>query len=163
MFTMLTTAEFLLTTGIYTSVTIASNLIRSVTYLMSIAHSDNELKNLLITSDVLEDLGVIKVFIEEQKHRDNIPASISVCIENLNTVLIQLEDNLNSITNKIQTHHQKYFNYFRSYNIGEEKKKIPILIEKMHHRFDLLIKINQNHNFKMSATDHYEHKLITNF
>jgi hypothetical protein len=56
--------------------------------------------------------------------------------------LTQLENNINSITQKIQNHGKLWFGFMRSYGIEKEKKQIPILIDKMHHRFELLIKIS---------------------
>ena len=148
MFALITTTimlpEFILTSGIQ----IATNLINSVNFLIKLSHSDSDLKNLLTTSDVLDDLGIIKQFILEQKSREHTQQSVSVCIDSLNQTLIQLENNINSITQKIQNHRNLWFNFIRSYGIDEEKKQIPILINKMRHRFELTIKMitAQNHD-----------------
>ena len=147
MFALITTTimlpEFILTSGVQ----IATNLINSVNFLIKLSHSDSDLKNLLTTSDVLEDLGIIKQFILEQKSREHIQPSVSVCIDSLNQTLTQLENNINLITQKIQNHRNLWFGFMRSYGIETEKKQIPILIEKMRHRFELTIKMitAQNH------------------
>ena len=52
------------------------------------------------------------------------------------------DNNINSITSKIELHKTLWFNSFRSYDIAKEKNQIPILIEKLKHRFDILIKIS---------------------
>jgi len=120
---------------------IASNLIFSIKYLSNVQHSDNELSELLTSSDLLEDIGIIKSFIEEKK-LINESTTVSLCLDNLNQSLKQLEDNINSITMKIENHKKLWFGYFRSYNISEEKRLIPRLVKQMKHRFELLIEIS---------------------
>jgi hypothetical protein len=126
-------------------VSIATNLVTSVNYLVSISKSDIELQSMLTTNDIIEDINIIKTFIEE-KQTTNHSETVRICIYNLSNTLSELEKNIKSITIKIETHKQLWFNYFRSYNIGEEKKQIPFLINKMKHRFELLIKICANVN-----------------
>ena len=63
-------------------------------------------------------------------------------LENLEQTLSQLEQNVNSITYKIENHKNLWFNSFRSYNIENESRIIPILKEKMKQRFEILIKIS---------------------
>ena len=135
--TSLLPSEMIIKNGYF----IANNLVSSLLYLKNLSHSDNELKNLFVNFDILEDIGIIKTFIEEKKLSNN-SQTISVCIENLSQTLINLESNINSITNKIENHKSLWFNYFRSYNIQEEKIQIPKLISQMKHRFDILIKIS---------------------
>ena len=131
---------------IRSSVSIASNLITSVQYLSSITKNDIEIQNLL---DIVEDIVIIKTFIEEKKNNNNNnnnheSKTVDMCINNLNQTLYQLEDNINSITQKIQTHKNKWFNNFRAYDISTEKNNIPILIKQMRHKFELLIKVSSN-------------------
>jgi len=126
-------------------VSIATNLVTSVNYLITISKSDAELQNLLTANDIIEDINIIKTFIEE-KQITNHSETVKICIENLNITLSELEKNIKSITTKIEMHKHLWFNYLRSYNIVEEKKQIPFLINKMKHRFELLIKICANVN-----------------
>lgn len=119
-------------------VSLTSNLIYSVKYLSTISKADFELQKLLVTTDILHDIIVIKSFIEE---KDKTGHTLDVCIQNLNETLSELELNISSITSKIENHNKLWFGYFRSYNINSEKEQIPFLIEKLKHRFDLLIKI----------------------
>ena len=95
------------------------------------------MQKLLSKTDILHDIIVIKSFIDETGKN----TTIDVCIENLRETLSELESNISSITSKIENHNKLWFSYFRSYNINSEKEKIPFLIEKLKHRFDLLIKI----------------------
>ena len=126
-----------------TSVSIASNLITSVTYLNSIIKKDTHLQNLLNLSDILEEVGIIKSFIEEKnKLNDNKSKTIDICLENLTQILSQLERTINNITLKIENHNKLWFHYFRYYDINYESKLIPILILKMKQRFEILIKIS---------------------
>jgi hypothetical protein len=120
---------------------LSSNLINSVYYLSSLAHKDTELHDLLIKTDIVQDIIIIKSFIEDKKN-DDIKHTVLNCINNLNETILELDNNINSITSKIKLHDTLWFNYFRSYDITKEKNDIPILIEKLRHRFDLFIKIS---------------------
>jgi len=120
---------------------IANNLLSSVLYLKTLSHTDNELKELMTNTDILEDIGIIKTFIEEKKLKTD-SLSVQVCIDNLNQTLITLEENINSITSKIENHKKLWFNSFRSYDIQSEKTQIPKLVKQMKHRFEILIKIS---------------------
>lgn len=120
---------------------IANNLFSSVIYLKNLSHSDVELKDIMTNTDILEDIGIIKSFIEEKKIKNN-SQTVAICIDNLNQTLSRLEYNINSITSKIENHKKLWFNSIRSYNIHNEKLEIPKLIEQMKHRFEVLIKIS---------------------
>lgn len=127
------------------TISITTNLINSIQYLNSITKKTNnyELNSYLNLNEIIEDIGIIKSFIEEKQDSNNLESkTINICIENLSLILFELEDNINSITRKIENHHNLWFNYFRSYNISCESKKIPKLIDKMKHRFEILIKIS---------------------
>ena len=124
-------------------ISLSANLIYSVKYLATISKTDFELQKLLSTTDILHDIIVIKSLIEEKENvRNN---TVDVCIENIRETLSELESNISSITSKIENHNKLWFSYFRSYNITLEKEQIPFLIEKLKHRFDLLIKIKSTH------------------
>ena len=120
---------------------LSSNLINSIYYLSSLSHKDTELQDLLIKTDIIQDILVIKCFIEEKKNND-IKHTVLTCINNLNETILELDKNINSISIKIESHKTLWFNYFRSYDITKEKNQIPILIEKLKHRFELFIKIS---------------------
>ena len=126
---------------IRSTVSIASNLVASATYLNSLIRHDTHLQNLLNLNDIIEDIGIIKSFIEE-KEKQNTSRTLGICLENLSQILQELEKNIDSVIYKIENHKNLWFNYFRSYNITNESKNIPILLEKMNHRFEILIKIS---------------------
>jgi len=125
------------------SVSLATNLVTSVNYLISISRGDIELQNLLISNDIIEDINIIKNFIEEKANKKH-GQTTQVCIENLNKTLMELEKNIKNITDKIENHKNLWFNYLRSYNISQEKVAIPLLINKMKHRFEMLIKVTSS-------------------
>jgi phenylalanyl-tRNA synthetase alpha subunit len=127
------------------SVSIASSLVTSVKYLISISKDDIDLQGMLITNDIIEDINVIKTFIHE-KQDQNTSDTVKLCIDNLSKTLEDLEKHINNITNKIENHKTLWFNYFRSYNITHEKAVIPLLIRQMKHRFDLLVQITSSLN-----------------
>jgi phenylalanyl-tRNA synthetase alpha subunit len=124
-----------------TITTLSTNLIYSVQYLIKISQNDLELQKILIKSDILQDINIIKSFIEENKYKQQ-SSTILSCIHNINETLEVLEKNITSITQKIKEHDEKWFKYFRSYDITIEKEIIPFLIDKLKHRFDMLIKIS---------------------
>jgi hypothetical protein len=123
------------------AVSISSNLITSVNYLKSISKYDEELQTIIEYNDIVEDINIIKNYIQEKEHCKNGP-TVETCIKNLTNTLVDLEKNIKIITEKIESHEHLWFRYFRSYNIGEEKKKIPLLIKQLKHRFDLLIQVS---------------------
>lgn len=135
--TKLVSPQFIIKNGFY----IANNLISSISYLQTLSFRDTELRDLMVKCDILEDLGIIKNFVEEKRLKTD-SKTIIICIDNLSETLHKLDSVINSITSKIDNHKNLWFNSFRSYNIHEEKKLIPILIEQMKHRFDILIKVS---------------------
>ena len=126
---------------IRSTISIASNLVTSVKYLNYLIKNDSHLQKLLNLNDIIEDIGIIKSFIEE-KQKQNSSKTLDICLENLGQILIDLEENINRITYKIENHKNLWFHNFRSYNVKIESENIPILIEKMNHRFEILIKIS---------------------
>ena len=102
------------------TVSIASSLITSANYLVSISKNDFELQKILIESDIIEDISILKHFIEE-KETQNHSNTVSNCIENLNKTMKELEDNISSITSKIENHKNLWFGFARSYNIYKAK------------------------------------------
>jgi len=126
---------------IRSTISIASNLVTSVNYLNSLIKNDSRLQKLLNLNDIIEDIGIIKSFIEE-KQKQNSSKTLDICLENLGQILIDLEENINRITYKIENHKNLWFHNFRSYNVKIESENVPILIEKMNHRFEILIKIS---------------------
>ena len=126
---------------IRSTISIASNLVYSVKYLNSLLTHDTHLQNLLNLNDIIEDIGIINSFVEE-KQKQNKSKTLDICLENLGQILNDLEKNINSVIYKIENHKKLWFKSFRSYNINDEIKNIPILLEKMNHRFEIVIKIS---------------------
>ena len=126
---------------IRSTISIASNLVYSVKYLNSLITHDTHLQNLLNLNDIIEDIGIINSFVEE-KQKQNKSKTLDNCLENLGQILNDLEKNINSVIYKIENHKKLWFKSFRSYNINDEIKNIPILLEKMNHRFEIVIKIS---------------------
>ena len=84
---------------IRSTISIASNLVTSVNYLNSLIKNDSHLQKLLNLNDIIEDIGIIKSFIEE-KQKQNSSKTLDICLENLGQILIDLEENINRITKK---------------------------------------------------------------
>lgn len=124
-----------------TITSLSGNLISSVQYLKKISENDIDLQKLLNNSDITQDILIIKSFIEENQENFN-SNTLLACINNLNETLSELEIHINSITKKIKDHEQLWFRYFRYYDISKEKEIVPLLIEKLRHRFNMLIKIS---------------------
>ena len=120
---------------------LTTKLITSIYHVISISN-DSELQQILLSSDIIQDIEVIKSYVEE-KHKENINSnSLLTCINNLNKTLIDLESNIDSITKKIEIHKTLWLSSWRSYDISNEKDNIIILIKQLNHRFELLVKIS---------------------
>ena len=119
--------------------TLTTSLISGVYHLISIT-KDTDLHKILITSDIIHDVTIIKSYIEDMEKTEN--KTILACIHNLNDTLTQLEHTINSITKKFELHKSLWFSYFRSYDITSEKESVLFLTEQLKHRFELLIKIS---------------------
>lgn len=126
---------------IRTTLSIASNVISSIHYLKSISQHDQQISNLIDFNDIIEDINIIKNFIQE-KSLNNISQTIQTCFKNITSTMTELEKHIKSITNKIENHKHLWFHSFRSYNIEEEKIQIPFLVRQLKHRFDLLIQVS---------------------
>ena len=120
-----------------TSVT--ASLISGIYNLITITQ-DLDLKKILITSDIIHDITIIKSFIKELEDTKN--NTILTCVHNLNETLKELETTVNLIKNKFELHQKMWFSYFRSYDISSEKESITFLSNQLKHRFELLIKIS---------------------
>lgn len=123
------------------AVSISSNLITSVHYLKNITKDDEDLQKMIEINDIIEDIHIIKNYIEEKENCNN-GKTVETCIKNLTNTLADLETNIKSITEKVEYHKTLWFGYFRSYNIDKEKKQIPILIKQLRHRFEVLIQVS---------------------
>ena len=128
---------------IRSTVSITTNLIYSISYLQNVSKGDPEIK-LLNLVDILNEINIIKTFIEE-KHYDSMKRkSILMCLQTLKSTLEELEKVINQITKKLQEHRLKWLNRFRSYNITEETNQLPILKDKMKKHFELFLKISSS-------------------
>ena len=119
--------------------TITSSLISGIYNLITITQ-DIDLKKILVTSDIVHDITVIKSFVKELEKTEN--NTILTCVHNLNQTLKEIETTVNSIKNKFELHQKMWFSYFRSYDISSEKESITFLSNQLKHRFELLIKIS---------------------
>lgn len=119
--------------------TITSSLISGIYNLITLTQ-DIDLKKILVTSDIVHDITVIKSFVKELEKTEN--NTILTCVHNLNETLKEIETTVNSIKNKFEVHQKMWFSYFRSYDISSEKDSIIFLSNQLKHRFELLIKIS---------------------
>jgi len=119
---------------------LTGSLLTGIYNLISIT-KDTELQDIILSSDIIHDITVIKSFIESINKRDH-NKTIIECINNINETLQQLENTINSITNKFELHKKLWFSYFRSYDITSEKNTLKFLSNQLKHRFNILIKIS---------------------
>ena len=116
---------------------IVNNLITTFTYLKNLHHYDCELNDLIAENDIIDDIKIIKSFLEEIENKNH-SKTVSLCIQNLAENLKNIEQTLSVITKKIEQHKHLWFNSFRSYDIQKEKIIFPKLINQMNHRFEVL-------------------------
>lgn len=137
----MTASSIIYSTNIIKSlICLTSDVTKNIYNLIKISN-DVELQNILLKSDIINDISIIKLFVEEESKINENNKTIISCLNNITETLKNLEININSLTNKINLNKQLYFSYFRSYNISEEKKNIIFLIDQLKHRFNILIKI----------------------
>lgn len=118
-------------------VSITSSLISNIYHILTTTQ-DIDLKKILVTSDIIHDITIIKSFTEEKELENK---TILTCIHNINETLKEIDDVIKSINNKFEIHQKIWFSYFRSYDISFEKERIIFLSNRLKHRFELLIKI----------------------
>lgn len=121
-------------------VSITSRLISNIYHIVTTTQ-DIDLKKILVTTDIIHDITIIKSFIEEKEERvEN--KTILTCIHNIDETLKDIDDTIKSINNKFEIHQKMWFSYFRSYDISLEKERIIFLSDRLKHRFEILIKIS---------------------
>lgn len=141
------TATLLVTEAVYMANTLvtpviflSSGLIKSIKYIMTISHADNELQQILSNTDIVKDIEVIKSIVTNQPENTISNPSIQLCLKHLTEILSEIESLLKTISAKLARHHKKWFHSIRQYNISTEKDQLMSLIRKLHHRFELYIK-----------------------
>jgi hypothetical protein len=120
---------------------LSSSLLKGLYHLITITN-DSELHKILITTDIIHDITIIKSFIEDLQKTNN--KTITSSINNLNETLTTLDTTIESITKKFELHKTLWFSSYRSYNISSEKETLIFLSEQLKHRFNLLIKISSS-------------------
>ena len=130
----LITGEFLLKN----TIALTGSILTNINFIRSYKIRDDELDKIFIDCDILSDIGIIKTYLQEHRNES---ATFKASVQNLNETLFYLEAEITTLTTKIRDHHQKWFYYYRYYDIIPEKKKIFMLIHQMNHRFEMLLKI----------------------
>ena len=133
----LISSEFL----VKNTISLSSSIISNINYIRTYKVHDDELDKIFVECDILSDIGIIKTYIDEHNYERAHSPSYKSSVQNLNETLFYLENEITKLTMKVKNHHEKWFAYYRSYDITSEKKRIFILIKQMNHRFDMLIKI----------------------
>ena len=147
---ILTISSFI-TTGIITHIlcpeiliksvtTISSGLVSSLSYLITISY-DKELMQILLSTDIINDIKIIKNFLDGNNIKNIENKTVIECINDINETLKNLEIIIKNITDKIEYNKSLWFSYFRSHDTTDERDKIIFLITQLKHRFELLIKI----------------------
>lgn len=147
------------TTLMYPLMSFSANLFFSLKFLTSLGTDDTELQALTSRlSDTLDDVSVIKKFIENESERLETDISLKMCLENLNKSLSELEDITLLLTKKIERHKKKWFSTYRRYNISKEKILLHAVLDKVSRKFDMLTKIiSIKHNDKFLDLTQYEY------
>lgn len=68
---------------------------------------------------------------------------IEICLRSINSAINEIHLNLNDINKKIELHHQKWFNSWRTLNIKPKLDALEINCNILDKRFDELIKVHQ--------------------
>jgi len=119
---------------------LTSTLISNIYHIVSTTR-DIDLKKILVTTDIIHDITIIKSFIEEKEIKE-VNKTLLTCYHNIDETLKEIDDVIKNINNKFENHQKMWFSYFRSYDISLEKESIILLSDRLKHRFELLIKIS---------------------
>lgn len=119
---------------------LTSTLISNIYNIVSTTR-DIDLKKILLTTDIIHDITIIKSFIEEKEVKE-VNKTLLTCYHNIDETLKEIDDVIKNINNKFENHQKMWFSYFRSYDISLEKESIILLSDRLKHRFELLIKIS---------------------
>ena len=144
---------------IRSTISIASNLVTSVNYLNSLIKNDSHLQKLLNLNDIIEDIGIIKSFIEE-KQKQNSSKTLDICLENLGW--LEKEPLKNRYINWIgniyngKTFERKWRDYFLWQPYTEVQIDSTILIcKKLMEDFNISKKC-VGHNTKVNGVNQFD-------
>jgi chromatin segregation and condensation protein Rec8/ScpA/Scc1 (kleisin family) len=118
---------------------VSSGLVSSLSYLITISY-DKELMQIILSSDIINDIKIIKNFLDENNIKNIENKTVIECINDINDTLKNLETIIKNITDKIEYNKSLWFSYFRTYNLQQDREELKILITQLEHRFNLLIK-----------------------
>lgn len=105
---------------------------------------NNDIENMYIDTDILVTISTLKLLLDEINCGDS--NTLNTALNNLNTIIIEIHDILQSIEEKNTAHIQKYMKYIISINFSEEIKLIKKKNYILEKRLNLLIKILQINN-----------------
>lgn len=132
------------TSLMYPIASLSANLLYSAKFLFSLS-DDTEIKILTKRiSDTVEDIELIRKFIEHKDTSIEKNTALSGYIESLSKALVEAEDAIFKLTRKVERHKKKWFHKYRGYNISVEKSNVNFALDKVHRKFDLITKIFQS-------------------
>mmetsp|Transcript_14620 Transcript_14620/g.22022 ORF Transcript_14620/g.22022 Transcript_14620/m.22022 type:complete len:189 (+) Transcript_14620:126-692(+) len=107
---------------------------------MQISHP--EVKKVLVELDIAASLSTIKALVNDLRpmlHKCG--CTLNVCVENLNAVMTQIQQELDAVEKKCTAHKKSWSAYIYSNpDVSSELKQIKNLKQIMDHRIDLLTK-----------------------
>lgn len=115
-----------------------------------ICYNNKAMEDMYIETDIIATITTLQSLVSEITSASS--SSLTMALNNLNTIIIEIHDLLYSIEEKYKEHAGKYMNYFRSINIRREISLICQKSKILEKRLNLLIKIMQITQFtKYSA------------
>lgn len=115
------------------------NLIKHLTSLDQ--PSLNQIKKDLEDLDLEKEVLVINAFIEELNEDYYIKNSVKIALENLNSILIKINEEIETIKTVVNDHNEKWFNTWRSFDCGECINNIKQHYTILEKRMDMVIKL----------------------
>ena len=110
--------------------------IKNINNILLILSSEKELNNMLNEFDIYMRLSTIETICKNiKRHNENINGSLNF----LMSVLIEIEELLVILNNKIDYHKTKYFNKYRKNDLTKEIENLKTLNNKLEKRYNILI------------------------
>jgi len=131
---------YLLTNGIVSiAINDTSNVLLGLVRDVIVEHPD--IKNTTDKIDLHNKLMIIDNFMKIIPKELENNKCVSVCLNSIHDIIMQIQNELSQINKVIETHQEKYFNYFRKYDYYSQLNNLINYKKILDERFETLLKI----------------------
>ena len=131
---------YLLTNGIVSiAINDTTNVLLGLVRDVIVEHPD--IKNTTDKIDLHNKLMIIDNFMKIIPKELENNKCVSVCLNSIHDIIMQIQNELSQINKVIETHQEKYFNYFRKYDYYSQLNNLINYKKILDERFETLLKI----------------------